>query len=338
MVVGFGSIGSRHTGLLTARYDRVAVVDKNPDALEAAHLAFPQATLAASLDDLGSTWDWNLTLAVIATWGPSHAAIFEALVHRGVMAVLCEKPLAASVAEGTTMAQLARKENVRLRVHLHKRYSGIALGLHELEERFGLGAAQSIIVHGGARCLVTNGIHYLDFVSDLFGSLPVRVTSTATDAGINPRSTELGFYGGTAVWSYPEGRELTIAFTNGSSLTERMHLYYRDAVINLGTDDVARVYLRDTKEVERDPRVTRAGAATDLVFEGLVPGYREYPGPTLRILDELESGGDELLAPETAVDVLGALIGALVAGREHHAIELPLSPDSDLGSTRWPIS
>jgi len=338
LLLGYGSIGRYHAPLLAQRYGTVAVIDNDPSAQGRAREALPDAIVAGSLDELGTKWDWTHTLAVIATWGPSHTMLFEQLVERRVAAVLCEKPLATSVADAAHMAELSRKERIPLGIHMHRRHSSFIDGLHELEDKFELGPSQSIVIHGGARCLVTSGIHYLDFGCALFGS-PVQVTSTATDVGINPRSPELGFYGGTAIWSFEGGREVTIAFTNGSSVLEQLHLYYRDAVISIiNADDIVQVRRRLVDEVERDPRVTRAGAAPDLLFEGLVPGYRAEPEPTLRMLDELERGHEQVLSPETAVEVLGALIGALTAARDHIAVTLPIAPESELGSERWPIS
>ncbi len=338
LLLGYGSIGRYHAPLLAERYETLAVIDNDPDAQMRVREALPNAIVAGNLDELATDWDWPHTLAVIATWGPSHTSFFEQLVGRGVAAVLCEKPLATSVADAANMTALARKAHIPLGIHMHRRYSSFIDGVHELEGKFQLGALQSIVIHGGARCLVTNGNHYLDFGCAMFGS-PTWVTSTATDLRINPRSPDLGFYGGTAVWSYEGGRELTIAFTNGSSVLEQLHLYYRDAVISIiNADEMVQVRRRAPDEIERDPRVTRAGAAPELLYEGLVPGYRVEPEPTLRVLEELERGGDQILTPETAVEVISALVGALVAARDHVAVPLPITSDSDLGRERWPIS
>lgn len=338
-MVGYGSIGRYHARVLAERYGKVAVVDRDQGACAHAIEHVEGVTTAASLIELdGARWPWESSLAVIATWGPSHGPLFGELVDLGVKRVLCEKPLCTSVAEGAEMVDRAKAHDVRLGVHLHKRYSGMVEGMRAVEARFGLGPLRSVVVHGGARCLVTNGLHYLDLACALFERMPSCVVSTARNDRINPRSADLGFYGGAATWSFDGGGEVTIAFTNGSSLYEQLHFYYRDAIVELSALDVAVVRRRPPAEVSPGHSVTRAGAASDTVFEGPLPGFEEFPGPTTRLLDELEEETPQRLAPSAAVEVVGACIGALASARDGVAVALPIRADSELGRERWPIS
>jgi predicted dehydrogenase len=339
VVVGYGSVGHHHAQVLAKRYPKLAIVDAGGVARKRAAEDHPAATVAASLRELAATgWEHERSLAVIATWGPSHSEVFAELVELGVRWVLCEKPMASSVADGAAMVRRAEEAGVRLGVHLQRRYSGVIEGLWQLADEHALGPVAGVVLHGGARCLVTNGIHYLDMVSGLLRSSPSRVTATAVGDPINPRSPDLSFYGGTAVWTYPGGQELVMALNNASSVAERMHLYHRDGVIDLSPAGWAQVRLRRAEDVARFPSITRTGPADVVVHDGPVPGLLDPPDPTVRLLDELEGGGPQRLTPEEALAAVEACVGALAAGQSGAAVTLPLDRDGASWRATWPMS
>jgi predicted dehydrogenase len=339
LLVGYGSVGAHHGRVLAGRYGSLAIVDTGADAQVRAREAHPDATVVGSLDELGAQgWDMAASRATIATWGPSHAPLLDDLLGRGVRHLLVEKPMASSVAAAQGMVDRAAAAGARLGVHLQRRVSGVIPGVHALADRHQLGTLVAVTVDGGARCLVTNGMHWLDLVCGLFGALPTEVTSTARGQAINPRSPDLQFYEGTAVWQFPDDRALTMAFTNRSSADERLRLWYRDAVIDLTPAGAARVAKRPAEQVERFPAVTRTGTPSEIVDEGPVADVLDVPASTTAIWAELDGGGPLTLAPSVAVGVLGACIGALAAGDAGCRVALPIDPQSDLGTKEWPIS
>ena len=236
------------------------------------------------------------------------------------------------------MIRQAEVLGIALGVHHHHRYSEFIPGLKRLADELGVGEPCAIVIHGGATGLVTNGVHYLDLASELFGRGPESVVSTAFGEPINPRSPDLMFYGGTAVWSFGEGREMTICFSNRSSIFRSTAIYYRDAVMQVARTWDVEVRRRARDELEKFPAVTRTGEPTDVAFQGPVPGLRSGYERTAILLGEIESGTVEVFPPSIALQTLGACIGALEAGRSHHAIALPIDPDSEIGRAEWPIS
>ena len=339
VLIGYGSIGQYHARLLHGRYQQLAIVDINESVRAKAHDDFPNVTIGQTLEELDSLdWRWDVTMAVIATWGPNHSTIFSDLVHRGARHILCEKPLAHSVEAGAEMVRVAEELGIALGVHHRFRYSGLAEGLGHLAQDLGIGEPCGFFAHGGARGLVTNGIYYIDLASDLFGRGPESVVGTAAGEPINPRSTDLMFYGGTAAWSFGCGREATVCFSNGSSVYGSVIIYYRDAVVELLTGREVEVRQRVAEEVQKFPAVTRTGRASDLAFKGPVPGIRTSDEATTMLLDEIETGTVRVFPPPLALEAVGACIGALAAGRERRAVQLPIDPASDLGRTQWPIS
>ena len=61
-----------------------------------------------------------------------------------------------------------------------------------------------ISVNGGAAGIVTNGIHYLDLAISIFNSSPKSVFSNLFSSSINPRSSDLDFWEGTAYFNFTQ--------------------------------------------------------------------------------------------------------------------------------------
>src|ERR1051325_27039 len=273
LLVGYGSIGRLHARALARMAPRLVIVDASAEARAAAGTDYPEAHVTPSLDALpGDSLPWAATLAVIATWGPSHHEIFDALVDRGVRRILCEKPIATSVVAIETILARARREGVSLGSHHYFRASGLVAALEKLADELALGAPVAIVTNGGAACIVTNGLHWVDLAAALFHAAPRRVVAQLRDDPINPRAKPLSFIGGTASWDYGGGRELVLHFNNASSVYPMTHVQYRDAVVTLDYDYEVVVHRRDPADVARFPAVTRMGPTRHIAFKGQLPG------------------------------------------------------------------
>ena len=339
IVAGYGSVGKRHARLMSELVPRLAVIERNAEARAQAEADHPGAVVAADITALdGAALPWDGAVAVVATWGPSHAEIFHALADRGVRHVLCEKPMASSVADADAMAARAAREGITLGVHHYIRYAGLAPRLAAEIARLDLGDPVSIVIEGGAACLLTNGIHWIDFAAELFGDSPERVVSTASGAPINPRSPDLQLYGGTAVWTFSGGREAVITFTNHSSVALRARVYLRNAVADIESDLSVRIQRRDPAAVERFPAVTRTGAVVETLFEGQLPGVLPYLDGIRSAIQDVSGSSEPKCPGAVGALAVGACVGALVSAREGRAVSLPLDPGHPGSTEQWPIS
>src|SRR5690606_3475032 len=275
VVLGYGSIGRRHAAAMAQLGHPLAIVNRGAEIRRRAAQEHPGAAVVPSIEALDEArFPWTDALAVIATWGPQHAGHLAALADRGVRRILCEKPMAASVADARAMARRAAALEYA-GVNHTLRFAGLAPALGQLTDRHALGPPQALVVQGGAACLVTNGIHWLDFATVLFGGAPEAVVSTARAEPLNPRSPELGLYGGSAVWTFADARELVMTFSNRSSVLPRARAVYRNGVVEIGyvgqgDDSVlhASLGVRDSAADERYPQVTRTGAASLITYSG----------------------------------------------------------------------
>ena len=337
IVVGYGSMGRRHANAFATLTPALYVVDAAVPARDAARRERPTAVVAgdvAELDHLGLPW--HSAIAVIATWGPSHAAIFDALAGRGVRKILCEKPLATSVATADAMIRRATTDGVTLVSNHYFRNSGYVTTLRRLVDAHDFGAPLMMTVVGGAYCLVTNGIHCLDLAMQVFEAAPDAVMSTAHGDAINPRSKGLPFFDGSSTWRFGGGRQLTIALTNRSSVHPAIQIFFRDGIVDI--DEWFHVTLRRRPLETRGGAVTRTGDATDVVFRGALPDVLSMEDALREGLTRLMTGTPSASPATAAAAALNACVGGLAAAREERLLCLPLTPDSSWGRQEWPIT
>jgi Predicted dehydrogenases and related proteins len=339
-LIGFGSIGKRHARCLAQKFEELAIIDVDPPAREAAKSQFPKAHVLSSLTELWRlNWPWQEVLVVIATWGPSHYELFRECAEQGVRRILCEKPLAGSLYEGWRMVVEAGELGITLGVNHTLRFLGVDRGVKKLAQQHSLGPPHSVVVHGGASGLVTNGIHFIDLAMSVIGASPVSVVSTAAGEAINPRSPGLLFFGGSAVWTFPAGEEAVVSLHNRSSIYPTATLYYRDGAIYLHDRTMAVVLGRSGGPLPPDLPVTRTAPVGERLYEGPVPGVLDSMEEAfLRHYDEVAAGRLESFSPGDAYRALEACLGALIAAECGQRIRLPIDPQSEWGRRRWPVS
>jgi predicted dehydrogenase len=338
-VIGFGSVGRRHARTLASLVPHLAIVDGKDPAREQAAQEHAGARVTADLLALDAAgFPWQDATVVIATWGPSHAPLFHALADRGVRRILCEKPMAASVCDAREMVARAESESIALGVHHYLRHARIVPALRRVLHEHALGEPVAVVVEGGAACLLTNGIHWLDFAIELFCAPPQSVVSTARGAPLNPRAPDLALYGGTAVWRFEDEREAVISFSNRSSLAPLTRVYLRDAVVEIDGELAVRVRRRDAESVARFPAVTRTGQPSVTLWDGPLPGVETYLDGMRAATVEVLAGGPLTCTGQAGAVAVDACIGALVAARDGREVALPLDPQDAAFTERWPIS
>jgi len=114
-IVGAGGIARRHARACrdVPSVDLVAVCDLRPEATERLAEEFGVPRRYADLKAL--LVEESLDLAIVATWGDSHAAVTTTLARSGkVRGILCEKPFSLTAAEAETMQREAEAHGVLL--------------------------------------------------------------------------------------------------------------------------------------------------------------------------------------------------------------------------------
>jgi len=336
ILVGAGSIGKRHAKIMAERYRRLVVVDPSADSRQwALDNLVGLVETHGELSDGLRVVDGPQTTAVVATLGPLHRDNVSRLVEHGVRRIYCEKPLASSVADGYFLADLSETTGTRLVVGLQRRFSGLVdQVLNYAQEHLG-GKPVSIVGHGGAQCLITTGMHWIDLAIDIFGGFPHRVAGLGSADQMNPRGADLDVWQGTATWEFSEGRLLTLTYSNHSSADGFLHIYCPLGRIDVCPDGIIRGYRRNDDEVERDPRITRTGEAVETGATVVQPPTIH---PVARALDELESTKPLSYSTVDGARSLECALGALAAFDYGRAVSLPMERTSEYYTRQWAVT
>src|SRR3989304_3336253 len=115
------------------------LVEPNPDSLAQLQKHFPQASPVNNLAELSKL---SFDLAIIASPPRHHAEQTIQLLRTGV-AVLCEKPMAGTVAEAQVMIETAAKTSNVLAIGLFRRFFPATQTIHNILSRQILGEIES---------------------------------------------------------------------------------------------------------------------------------------------------------------------------------------------------
>jgi predicted dehydrogenase len=181
-LAGLGSMGRNHLRHLSTREGCVlaAVADPVPAVVEE---AVARSSAVGYADALEMITLADIDAVVIAAPTTSHALLARAAIERG-LPVLVEKPLAASVAEGTDLVAAARARNVPLQVGHVERFNPAVLELGRLLAKGWAGTVYSITSRRAGPfpsrirdvgVTIDLATHDADIISWVTGERPTRV-------------------------------------------------------------------------------------------------------------------------------------------------------------------
>jgi predicted dehydrogenase len=339
VLIGYGSIGHRHAKAINNTGYNKIILDQNEESRELAREQHPDAIVVSNLSEINKEdINWGRTGGVVATWAPSHKHYFEKLADLGVKRILCEKPLANSIEAATSMCRRAKRDNIRLLVNHKFRYSKELSEIRKLASEYDLGEPVQFVSVGGAVGLINNGTHRLDLAIGLLENQPIKVVSTARGEDINPRSDDLKYYGGTSVWSFDNGREAVISYSNKSSISLSHRIYYKDGLISLSMDGSIYVRHRNPEEIEEYPEITRHGTASEELYSAPNLGVVDKVSELKRAHQDLMSNSEPVSPASLGKDAIEACIAGLISSKEEKAVSLPLSEQNSYWNYEWPYN
>ncbi len=337
VVIGAGSVGFGHLRYAVERYGFCGVVDINSEKFVVAEKEFPgQVRCFSNLDDVFLDEELSKdALFVVSNLGPDHMETVRNLVKHGVRKIYLEKPMAVSIADCHKLEQLQKEAELRIVVGFQRRESGLAQVVRDLSLSHCGGLPTSLVVHGGALDMSTNGIHWLDFAADLFQARPQAVSGSGTKEQLNPRRSDLFFWDGVLTWVFQGGRRLTVVFDNNSSVGATILAYSRHGTIDLSYG-LPVVRTRKPEEVSLYPSVTRYGVASEEI--STEPRNTELSDGRVKLFDALDGNGDLTSMFEESSFVTRALLAGLWAIESNETLQLPVDQKHPSFSFEWQAS
>ena len=230
ILVGCGSIGKKHLRILYAMYKHLIVVDSSKvvqqDLKKSTEFALD---LRNDITELSEKEIMKSGLIVIATYGPDHLSQAQYFVNKGAKNFIIEKPLTDSLEDLNILKNLVDENSIKLYCHTPNRYTLIKENIIKIQNRYSLGELKSSVVVGGAKCMATMGIHYLDTMNHIIGDEPIEVFANLRNSSINPRGRNFVYLEGTAEWVYKNGFRFAIHFNNQIQLESTQQFIWQRA-------------------------------------------------------------------------------------------------------------
>ncbi len=154
----------------------------------------------------------NLTadILIVATTADVHADIVCEAAQRGIPYILCEKPMATSLADCEKMLNYCRKFGSLLAVNHPMRFMPRYVNVKECIASNFFGELSSMHVVGGAFGVVMNGSHYIEACSFMTETLPCEVTAWLSKELESPRGAQFNDWSGQARLVYENDQHLFI--------------------------------------------------------------------------------------------------------------------------------
>jgi len=340
LICGLGSIGKVHLEKIIEYSESVHVVDPNQDTLKylRSNPKYAKVKWTQELRHLNTPL--RNYIVVVSNWGPDHLKVIETTMTMGATRFVVEKPLVSSLEALVRLRELSSSERIRFVTNLPFSNSALSNIIISAANKFDLGEIVSIVVQGGAKCLVTNGIHYVGLAIKLFKNSPENVSAQLTNSSINPRNKNFLFLGGSATWNFPDNKQLTISFTNEShvQLSTTIYLKFGKIIIDESLGKVLAISSNDRIKLDKPSKTFYAREEVfsfnpydaNKQLDGMIEIYRKISGPDEGIWQDYEHG---LISTE-------AMFGMLISQDKKRQISLPLSSNytTEYMHHEWNIS
>ncbi len=198
-------------------------------------------------------------LLIVATTAPSHCDLVCQGAQSGARAILCEKPMAVSLAQCDEMIEACAASGTRLAVNHQMRFMEQYSKPKTIVADASFGGLSSVTVVAGNFGIAMNGSHYFEMFRYLTDEMPVSVTAWFSSETVsNPRGAEFEDRAGSIRLTTGSGRRFYMDASTDQG--HGMHVTYAGPYGRLDVDELvgrARLVVREAKH--RDMPSTRYG-------------------------------------------------------------------------------
>jgi predicted dehydrogenase len=220
IVVGVGHVGKKHALKLAKLFEKLYIIDPSENSLNWCHQNIDSdIMLFQSFHEVNFETIQNIdnSVGIISNWGVDHHDAFFNLTKNKINKIYIEKPFSHSLKKIDEISKFVEVNNVKLVSGFQLRHSALAEKIKNVCINSLGGNPVLVTVGGGANCIVTNGIHFLDLACSIFDQEPDNVFAKLGKNNINPRGNHLGFWDGFVSFGFNKSR-LDISMSNESSM------------------------------------------------------------------------------------------------------------------------
>jgi len=288
-IVGLGRMGIRHIQAAQSLGMTICgIADIAPQAVDAARVAHqlsPEACFANAHDMLRTVVP---EAVVVATTADSHFAFVSAAVEARARYILCEKPMATSLAQADAMREMCARSGALLAVNHQMQFMPHYMRVKQLIGGDELGALASVLVAGSNFGLAMNGSHYFEMFRYISGGAIRSVRAWLEDNQVsNPRGPQFEDCSGRLLTRGTGDETMYVDFSARAGHGLQIVFICRQGQIVL--DELSgdmRVSVR--KPEFRDLPTARYGMPADVRVELLEP--TDAVSPTIRLWSAMLEG------------------------------------------------
>jgi predicted dehydrogenase len=315
-VIGAGRMGRRHVKVLRdLGLELVGLGDSSRPALEVAAREDGVPADALYIDPARMLEERRPECVVVATTTPSHADYTCRAAEAGARVVLCEKPMAASLAECDRMLEACGKSGTRLAVNHQMRFMEQYTAPRALLESEDFGGLRSVLVAGGNFGLAMNGTHYFEMFRFMAGEPPATVAAWFSAGAVaNPRGPEFEDRAGCVRMETRSGKRFYMDVSDDQGHGVKVTYSARHGQITV--DELAGVMVLDVRQDEhRALPTTRYGMPNRREERRIAPA--DAVAPTRAVLEALLRGTGYPTGEDGRLAV-AALVAAYVSDESGH--------------------
>ncbi len=323
-IIGAGRMGRRHIEMVRQLgLELVGVSDTQPASLALAasekgvpeHLLFPDARVMLA--------HARPTCVIVATTAPSHCEYTCLAAEHGAQFILCEKPMAVSLAECDEMIRVCAQHGARLAVNHQMRFMQQYIEPKRLLASPVFGGLTSVTVVAGNVGMNMNGIHYFEMFRFLTDEPASSVSAWFSEENVpNPRGAQYIDRAGSVRVSTPLGKRFYIE--SGADQGHGIVVIFGARYGQIIVDEVA-VTLRYSARLEehRGQPTTRYGMQWFAHSEPIAVDVVEGSGAVMTALME----GKGYPSAEDGRSAVSTLVAAYVSHERGHGAVDPRGAD-----------
>lgn len=270
----------------------------------------------------------QLDILSVATPDHLHKPFVLAGCEAGVRAILCEKPLATTLADCDEMIAAVRRHGVKMNVDHTRRWIGSWQDARAAIDAGLIGEVKHVTgILGGPRAMMfRNGTHIVDIINFLARGTPIWVSAELEpgfehfkegyqgDGGHDPASEP----GANAMIGYDNGVRATYIGMKGSMQDAGAVVYGTKGRINVDWSTESITLDVDGRQFTRPLQLSGVGMRHEYQYSGIA-------GAVADLIHALETGAETVSPPEEARKAVAVLLG-MIESHFQQGRRVPIAP------------